>query len=194
MRKLLIFLLVLGLASTASAVSVAIDANLTATVYLSDETTEWDGSDITTSTDLVIIVDSDFTVGYWTAGAYIVSGLDYGSVAGRGPTAGSPADYTGSHYDAAGDLAKVRYYTDGSTYDGFELLADNSAEAPAQAAGDWFVFDYHCDGIGDVVISFYDYATSATVAAGSITITQIPEPATIALLGLGGLLLLRRRK
>jgi hypothetical protein len=57
---------------------------------------------------------------------------------------------------------------------------------------------FHCEDIGDVLIELiYDpvypiYGVSAVV--DSVIIHQIPEPATMALLSLGGLFLLRRRK
>lgn len=189
MKKLLILMLVLGLASTVNAVTVAFDANRTATIYESDGTTEYTGADIVIGTDLVIIVDSTQT-SYWTGGIYVESGLTYGSLAGRGPMDGT--DYTGSHYDAAGDLATAKNYS-GAGYDGFDFIADNTIELPNWTTGDWFVIDFECDGEGDVVLKFYDYATSMSVPVGSYTITQIPEPMTIALLGLGGLLLRRRK-
>jgi hypothetical protein len=40
----------------------------------------------------------------------------------------------------------------------------------------------------------YDSAGTTGTVLGTETIQVIPEPATIALLGLGGLLLMRRRK
>jgi hypothetical protein len=61
----------------------------------------------------------------------------------------------------------------------------------------------HCDGEGDVVVRLgpgtkfggsFDLAGPVTDIGGTITIYQIPEPMTVALLGLGGLALLRRRK
>ena len=71
----------------------------------------------------------------------------------------------------------------------------------------------HCDGPGEVVINLtlnglseYAEAEAATTGGswvwaamtegdlGDLVIYQIPEPMTVALLGLGGLFLLRRRK
>ena len=53
-------------------------------------------------------------------------------------------------------------------------------------------YGFECTGLGDVVI--YLLADDLSTVLDTITIHQIPEPMTIALLGLGGLFLLRRRK
>jgi len=62
----------------------------------------------------------------------------------------------------------------------------------------------HCEGEGDVVAQLNSIGVNHIVAPedrlltaadlGSIVIHQVPEPMTISLLGLGSLLLLRRRK
>jgi hypothetical protein len=59
--------------------------------------------------------------------------------------------------------------------------------------------DFHCDGPGDVTLTLYrnnglawvPWYTSSGIS--TMTIQQIPEPATIALLCLGGLMLRRRK-
>ena len=52
---------------------------------------------------------------------------------------------------------------------------------------------FHCEWApNDVMVTLYDADTMEIL--DTVTIHQIPEPATMALLSLGGLLLLRRRK
>ena len=64
---------------------------------------------------------------------------------------------------------------------------------PPLAAGEQFSFDFSGGTAGDTtqVLLFIDpqYAT----AAGSLSISIVPEPITIALLALGAMLLLRRK-
>lgn len=65
----------------------------------------------------------------------------------------------------------------------------------------------HCDGLGEVLVDLTlnvgarvdpdggdNYQDLTEADLGDLTIVQVPEPMTIALLGLGGLLALRRRK
>jgi hypothetical protein len=51
---------------------------------------------------------------------------------------------------------------------------------------------FHCDGEGDVTLILLDFDTAATLDTQVIH-QVIPEPMTVLLLGLGGLLLRRRR-
>ncbi len=57
--------------------------------------------------------------------------------------------------------------------------------------GKWFDVDFHCTGLGDAIITLY--AANGETVLDTATIHQIPEPAMIALLGLGGLFLRRRK-
>jgi hypothetical protein len=62
-------------------------------------------------------------------------------------------------------------------------------------AGAMFLVDFHCLSPNNVVIvNLYDSRVGgAEVIVDSLTIHQIPEPMTMALLGLGGLFLRRRK-
>ena len=54
--------------------------------------------------------------------------------------------------------------------------------------------EFHCDGPGDVLVTLYGSDNASQWYLGdSLIIHQVPEPATMALLGLGALLLRRRK-
>jgi len=74
---------------------------------------------------------------------------------------------------------------------GFDSSAPNFTRT---SAGILAEIQFHCEGFGDVWISLMDGNTGEIIGTLLIRQDGIPEPATIAMLGLGGLALLRRRK
>ena len=101
---------------------------------------------------------------------------------------------TGAAGPAAGDLGEALGYVEGGwNSSGYELtVADSGGILPGGIVG---LFDFHCDGPGDVVIRVYNDAVGYEIGdeVAALTITQIPEPATMALLGLGALVLRRKK-
>jgi hypothetical protein len=92
----------------------------------------------------------------------------------------------------AGELGAVNDYSYAGWGVGYEL-ASGSTTGQVQAGIQWTV-DYYGANVGDIaVISIWDGGGSFEVADDSITVEVVPEPMTIALLGLGGLFLRRRK-
>jgi len=74
--------------------------------------------------------------------------------------------------------------------------SDPEASYPNYAAGTT-LFDgivFHCEGLGDAMLQLYtvNVSTGATTLRDTVIIHQVPEPATLAILGLGALLLRRK--
>jgi hypothetical protein len=165
MKKLLVLMLVLGMSSVASA---------TITVVAPTQL------DYTVSETGIISVSSDSTA---DAGIYLdiyyVSDASY-SLANPTLTSIAPS------------LSTVNWYKAGYDNDELEILF---ASAPDEVVttGEWFTLEITCLAGIDVLVEVYDSAAPYPLLQ-TMTIEQIPEPMTIALLGLGGLFMLRRRK
>lgn len=172
MKKLLILMLVLGLAST---------ANATLTLVSSAGDT-LDPLDIT----MIGIYNDTEAAGQGLLTFLAIPNADPGSWTGTASIYVPPALAGGSN----------TYYgvVDPGTGIGVvDLWESNLSVASVDPFGIGVLADYEfkCVDVGDVVITMY--ADDLVTPIDSITIHQVPEPMTIALLGLGGLLLRRRR-
>ena len=107
-----------------------------------------------------------------------VVATDPGSWTATGIAYGAPNPAQGS----------IMYYGVFYGYDLWSFAAGVSTDV--YPIGELAGFEFHCDGEGDVQIDLMDEGLGVL---DSIIIHQIPEPMTMALLGLGGLFLRRRR-
>jgi hypothetical protein len=163
MKKLIVLLLVLGIASLAN-------ATLSATPFTYGNVT-WS-------------VVNDQLVGHGDSKGTYDGGLVPSATITPDPTltpAGLPTYDTGKKQ--GGDLASISGIA--SIPGGYYTYAADSGVGD-QIVGDWFVFDLS----GEQTVDVYDTSSGANKVG---TITIVPEPATLALLGLGGLLLRRRK-
>lgn len=77
-----------------------------------------------------------------------------------------------------------------AAYNSVYVVNDSTDQYAYAGIGIGVALEFHCNGIGDVIVS----VSGDDGSYDEILIHQIPEPMTMALLGLGGLGLLRRRR
>ena len=138
-------------------------------VFESDGLTPFDDRDIMVGAELTIIVSSAST-DYWGGGLYVAGqNRALASLSARefDPNA---LDWTGSHYDEAGDYAKVTAWT-GTNIWGFDLYSSDSNSV----SGDWFIIDYEAIGSGDPNVWIYDYADSFSDPNSTVSFTHVPS-------------------
>lgn len=176
MKKLLALLLVLGVASVANAALVlSVDGD-------------------TSQDEIIINEGATVTIGVCNtdAGGYIAYlGFGYVSEGGfelSGPIYLGPPGYIPPIYPLPPEPI---IYDDVIYYElGFGIPPEPFTEFPP---GIWITFDLTCMSAGvDVFVELWD--SSWSVVVDTLIIHQVPEPMTIALLGFGGLLVLRRRR
>ena len=195
MRKLLFLMLVLGVASMANAtlqisvngVQEPIDSEIIIPV-------EEVPSGILT---LDIWTDADVGVFEQLTWALVVTDNSIGTISGGvGLPPLNGAVWAGDAVDNAAIVLDPPYSGKAGTY-----LAGMSGNP---LAGDTMYDDFlfHCEGIGDATVELWSMVNSVplpgeayvlTTLLDTVTIHQVPEPMTMALLGLGGLFLRRRK-
>jgi len=187
MKKVLILLLVLGLATAANAITLDISVHVGDEYSYPDEITICVGDHVTLDIWASGYVDSPDNM-YW---ALVVS-QTYGSI-GQGtiiqPPAPSMSTLDGT--SAADDWFPGLEGDEDGPWGG---IAGTPAGETAPAGVYFDYFDFECLAEGDSIvrlISTVDF--DSYIVQDTVIIHQVPEPASMLLLGLGGLLLRRRK-
>ena len=194
MKKFLIFMLVLGLVSTASAQLTALAPVVTGNV----------------SWNIQGAIGFEQLIGYNLTGvpspAAAGYGIDQGN-SGVGPAIVAAIGVAGGTFANSYDNSLLAppavppaYNAGGggrvfgpaiTGWAGYDAFDGAVPGFPTVAATNWFKFNLLAGAKNGDTIDLYNYATSMVVPAGTMHI--IPEPMTIMLLGLGSLLLRRRK-
>lgn len=195
MRKLLILIVVLGMASMASA---TLQISVNGSQEPVDSEIIFDIGDVPSGIlTLDIWTDADVGVFETVTWALIVTDSSEGTITGGiGVAPWNYPIWAGDAVDNAAIVLDPPYTGKAGTY----LSGMSGNPLTGDTMYDEFLF--HCEGEGDAVVELWtlvnsvplpDEAYVLTTLLDTVTIHQIPEPMTMALLGLGGLLLRRRK-
>jgi len=184
MRKMLILMLVLGVVSVASAMTLQISVG---------------GVNEPPDSTIFVLPSNTIALDVWTPNGYTAGDEEYwglvlsDATAGMGTITGGVV-HIGPAPNASSMLGDMSQYYPGAL-GVFGFIG--SYDQPSTPAGIYFdEIIFHCVSMQDAVVQLWSTPDSGEtfVLEDTVIIHQIPEPATMVLLGLGGLLFRKRGK
>jgi len=181
MKKLLVLLMVLGLVATANA-TIKLQVN---------------GQDV--GSDISLMPSDTITIGIYNIDYVLMTNRNFPSYVDLSDLACFSVNNLrlgAAHGDTLTDISYASY--PGDDYGEVTMNQNwNPATPSPVASGVIGLFNFHCELQPNVVVvTLYDYNANHPdqgTPVQTLTIHQIPEPITVALLGLGGLFLRRRK-
>jgi hypothetical protein len=168
MKKLVLLALVLGMASIASATLTLIPGS---------------GGEITINTNQVLTIQvSDTATAQEGKLSYVI--VEEGGVGALSDAVALPE---------AGELGGTNPYSYAGWGAGFELASGSAQQPGTLVPGVQFTVDFMSAAQGTAIVSLWDGGGSYQAADDYVTVNVVPEPMTLALLGLGGLLLRHKK-
>jgi hypothetical protein len=192
MKKLLVLLMVLGMASLATAqltLQISVDGEkepVNSEIFITEIPSGHLVLDIWTTAD---ISDADGHQGsYALLGTVLKGTISGGDI--------TNADWWGcAIVDDAAGAGVIVPEGDNGVYGAIATTTTTQVIPAGSTIFNWI--DFHCEGgPGDAIITLYEFDGDTGDLLGvldQVIIHQIPEPITMALLGLGGLFLRRRK-
>ena len=163
MRKILVLILVFGLASAANAMLIKVDDQV------------GDSFEVDVKTTITVVSEDSSS---WLGYIIVEEG-------------GAGAIENAAKLDAAGDLGVASAYAEAGWGAGYTLTVASTSVPTNVVAGPQFDVSYTA-GLGTAQISLF-LDPEYEIPAASVAVEVVPEPMTVLLLGLGGLFLRRRK-
>ena len=181
MKRLLILMLVLGVSSMACA---------TLSLQVADDVSGSPGAFSDLGASITIAISDYIWIGVYSDEAGVSGTATSGKYSGTieiKTLDGQLGSFTGTYGIAAPTVTIPG--ASASVTSALATFTNTDATTNVCGPGLGFWFRYHCDGEGGELLKLKDFG----LKVDQVDIVQTPEPMTLALLGLGGLFLRRRK-
>ncbi|MGD0572284.1 MAG: hypothetical protein ABSB11_04620 [Sedimentisphaerales bacterium] len=193
MKNLLVLLVVLGLVATANAAScvlsldginaapasdtIAVGSTINIAILSTDGVSAFMDLELDDTAYLALNMAGIYYHGDWVYTGGTVEGMTQYAAAGGMASIQGPTQATAGKYPTG--------------FAGFYELSGGGVPPTAPTAGKWFSINYQAMRYGDTYITLYSDPDGVEI--DQMVVHQIPEPITMTLLGLGAVIVRKRR-